>query len=146
VISYLTGRTSRDIKIAAAQRTTRMWWESAESRFDLYISRLVLLEAGAGDPEAAKRRLSAVKHLPRLTVTPECLVLAQNLRREAGLPKKAVYDALHLAIAAVYGLDYLVTWDFRHLASESRTSRIRSIIVSWGHASPVICTPSQFER
>jgi predicted nucleic acid-binding protein len=140
----LTGRISREIKIAAEQRMTRRWWEGAESRFDLYISRLVLLESGAGDPEAAERRLSAVKHFPRLIVTPECLVLGQNLCLEAGLPKKAANDALHLAVAVVYGMDYLVTWDCRHLANESRIPRIRSIIGSWGHASPVICTPRSF--
>jgi predicted nucleic acid-binding protein len=137
---------SRDFKVAAAQRVTQAWWEDAKPRFDFYISRMVLLEAGAGDPEAAKRRLSAVRHLPRLTVTPEILVLAQHLRRETNLPKKAIYDAIHLATAAVYGMDYLVTWNCRHLASESRIPRIRSIIIAWGHASPVICTPSQLQR
>ena len=146
VISYLTGRTSQDLKVAAEQRITRAWWDGAGYKFDPYVSRLVLMEIEAGDPGAAGRRISAVLHLPRLIVTPESLVLAQSLRSEAGLPRKALYDALHLAIAAVYGMDYLVTWDRRHLASKSRIPRLRSIIVAWGHASPLICTPAQLRE
>ncbi|MFL6195840.1 MAG: type II toxin-antitoxin system VapC family toxin [Thermoanaerobaculia bacterium] len=145
VISYLTGRLSRDVRVAAAQRLTRLWWEDASSRWDLYISRLVVLEAGAGDPDASARRLAAIRGIPKLIATPECLVLAQKLRWENALPRTAGYDALHLAIAAVHGMDYLITWDRRHLASESLLPKIRSIIASWGYAGPEIRTPQQLQ-
>jgi len=146
VISYLTGRTSRDLRIATEQRITRVWWEDAEFGFDLYVSELVLLEVSAGDARAAERRVSAVRHLPLLAVLPESIVLARSLLSKGNLPKKAIHDALHLAIAAVHGMDFLVTWDRRHLANESRIPRIGSIIVSSGHASPVICTPLQLRE
>jgi predicted nucleic acid-binding protein len=133
------------VRVAAAQKLTRLWWEQATSSGDLYISQLVLLEAGAGDPQASARRLAAIRYLPRLVATPESLVLAQGLRWENAVPREAGYDALHIAMAAVHGMDVLVTWDRRHLANEARLPRIRSIIASRGYAGLTICTPQQLQ-
>jgi hypothetical protein len=112
----------------------------------MYISPVVLREIREGDGEAAKIRLAVAGQLPRLILTPQCFVLAEALSRELRLPSKAGYDALHLATAAVHRMDYLLTWNCRHIANESLIPKIRSIIVSWRHDSPVICTPRQLLR
>jgi predicted nucleic acid-binding protein len=131
---------------AAHQRATRLWWQEFQSGFEIYISRAVLREVRAGDPEAARSRLAAVEQFPRLVLTSECYGLARSLLQELGLPRKAVYDALHLAVAAVHEMDYLVTWNCRHMANEVLIPKIGSIMRSWGYEVPMICTPEQLLR
>lgn len=128
------------------QRMTQLWWQDFQPGYEIYVSRVVLREVRAGDPEAARSRLALVEQLPRLVVTPQCYALARSLLRELVLPRKAVYDALHLAVAAVHEMSYLVTWNCRHMANEVLVPRISSIMMSRGYAVPVICTPSQLLR
>ena len=122
---------------------TRLWWQEFQPGYEIYVSRIVLREIRVGDPGAARGRLALVEQLPRLIATPECYRLARSLLRELVLPRKAVYDALHLAIAAVHEMNYLLTWNCRHMANEVLVPRIGSIMLSRGYAVPVICTPSQ---
>lgn len=144
VISYLTSRPSRDLITAANQKTTQVWWDQHRHAFNLYISQLVLLEVGAGDPEMAQSRIALAKHAARkLDLTRECSLLGRKLLREAGLPEKAHRDTLHVAIAAVHQMDFLVTWNCRHIANGVLLPRFGAIMSSWGYVSPVLCTPPQ---
>jgi hypothetical protein len=143
IISYLTARSSRDVITAANQELTRVWWSGARDQFEVYISELVLLEIGAGDPEAARRRLAVAEQLPRLNVPMECSLLAQHLLEEGGLPEKAARDALHVAVAAVNKMDFLLTWNCRHIANASLMPKLSAIIDAWGYVSPQLCTPPQ---
>ena len=114
--SYLTARPSRDLLRAAHQGITREWWEDHRGRFDLFASRVVVEEAGRGNPDAARRRLDALDGLPLLEMTEEAFELAQSLLETGVLPRKARIDALHIAVAAVHGMDILLTWNCKHLA------------------------------
>jgi len=143
VISYLAGRVSRDSIIAANQRQTQAWWEESRAEFELYVSQPVLLEIGAGDLAAARSRLALVQEIPRLDLTRNCSLLADELAQRAGLPPKARLDALHIAVAAVNGMDFLLTWNCSHIANARLIPRISSIIASGGYRSPLICTPPQ---
>jgi hypothetical protein len=144
VISYLTSRPSRDLITAANQEITQVWWNHHRHDFDLYVSQLVLLEVGAGDPEAAQSRIVLAGRAARkLDLSRECSLLGRKLLRESGLPKKANRDALHMAIAAVHQMDFLLTWNCRHIANAVLFSRFSSIMSSWGYTSPVLCTPPQ---
>lgn len=107
--SYLTSRPSRDLIIAAHQQITREWWEKRRHAFQLYISQLVVDEASAGDPAAARERLKVIQDLPLLDITPEAAVLASGIMASGIIPRKAATDAAHIAVAAVHGLDFLVT-------------------------------------
>jgi len=109
VISYLTSRGSGDQIAAAHQRLTRDWWERRRSRFDLYISELVVQEAGRGDAAAARARLEAVFGYPVIRVNEVARDLANRILRRAVLPSKASADALHIALAAVNGMNFLIT-------------------------------------
>lgn len=140
VISYLTAWPSRDLVRAGHQETTREWW-ATRSTFELYISQLVLEEAAAGDPAAAAKRLEAVRDVPVLELTTEATGLARDLVREAALPAKAAADALHIAIAAVQGMDCLVTWNCAHIANATMRPKIEAICRANGFEPPVICTP-----
>jgi len=140
-ISYLIARPSRDLVIAANQQVTREWWDTRRSLFDLYISQVVIDEANAGDPEAARQRLEALQGIPLLELKTEALDLASEFIRPKALPKKASQDALHIAIAAVYGLDYLLTWNCKHIANAVIQKTILRIVAEQGYELPIICTP-----
>jgi predicted nucleic acid-binding protein len=140
VVSYLTAQGSRDLVLAAHQEVTRAWWASRAS-FDVYVSQFVLDEASAGDSAAAGRRLEALRGMPLLDVSSEVIGLAGRLLTERGMPAKARLDALHVATAAVHGMDYLLSWNCKHIANAMLRSRIESICRTAGFEPPVICTP-----
>lgn len=141
IVSYLAGRTSRDLLIAACQQATRDWWNTHRLRHALFTSRLVLAEAGAGDVSAAQVRLRYLEGIPALQVTNESGELARALIEGNALPQKAEADSLHIAIAAVHGLDLLLTWNCRHIDNPVNKPVIRSVCVAAGYRCPEICTP-----
>jgi predicted nucleic acid-binding protein len=143
VVSYLTGRPSRDLVIAAHQELTRQWWEERAGQFVLVISELVQQEARRGDLEASRVRVTALDGIDILRVNDEAVSLAERLVLAELVPKESAADALHIAIAAVHGIDYLLTWNCRHLANASRRSRIEAFIKDSGFVSAVICTPEE---
>lgn len=140
IVSYLTARPSRDLIIAAHQAVTRQWWER-RADFDLYVSQQVVDEAGRGDPEAARQRLLLLIGVARLRVTDQALDLARELIAAHALPEEAAEDALHIALAAVSGMDALVTWNCRHMANAVLMRAIRETIDRAGYEPPIICTP-----
>ena len=143
VISYLTARPARDVVIAGHQQSTRDWWATASERFELVISELVREEAGAGDPDAGRARLTLLASLALLDATAEAQELAERLVSASAVPEAAIRDAAHIAIAAANGIEYLVTWNFRHIANAVTRTQIESVCRQAGFESPVICTPEE---
>jgi predicted nucleic acid-binding protein len=142
IISYLTAWPSRDLVRAAQQQITRDWWDIRD-RYDLYVSELVLSEAAAGDAIAATARLAAIETLPVLRITPEADTLAEALVSGLAIPKAALRDAVHVAIAAANGIQYLLTWNCRHLANLHERARIEQICSEAGYVPPLIGTPNE---
>lgn len=145
IISYLTAFASRDIIRAAHQQVTREWWDGREE-FDLYTSEVVVREASVGDPVAAEARLTALAGIPVLSVSEEAIRLAQALLRGGGLPAKAAADALHVAVAAVQGMEYLLTWNCTHIANVTMRPRIEAICRAADFDPPLLCTPLEFDE
>jgi hypothetical protein len=141
--SYLTGRPSRDVRTAAWQQITLQWWEQARHEFELFTSELVVSEASEGHPDAAERRLDSLRGVTELVVDPEMEALASKLMAEGGFPAGAEVDALHVAIAAVQGIDLLLTWNCRHINNAEKKPTIRSICAVAGYTCPEICTPQE---
>jgi hypothetical protein len=141
IASYLTARPSRDLITAANQQMTYDWWHDHRGNFALYVSQIVIEEASAGDPEAATRRLAVLADLPQLDVTDAVQQLAQALLTHVPLPANAQVDALHIAVATVHGMDYLITWNCTHIANATLRHRIEAICRAEGYEPPVICTP-----
>lgn len=140
--SYLTAWPSRDLVRAGEQQVTRDWWDR-RCDFELRVSSLVLLECSAGDADAATLRLAALEGVSVLAQTAEAEELAEALLREVPLPAKAGADALHIAVAAVNGVAYLLTWNCTHIANATLRPRIESICRHMGYEPPVICTPRE---
>lgn len=143
IVSYLTARPSRDVRAAAWQQITNQWWEDVRIGYDLFTSELVIVEASAGHPEAAARRLKALQGISELLITNEVKELADSLISKDGFPATAGADALHVAIAAVHHIDYLLTWNFRHIDNAVKKPVIRSICIESGYPYPEICTPME---
>ncbi len=141
--SYLAGRPSRDLVIAGNQEITREWWEERRAEFDLCISQFVLDEAGLGDREAVRRRMDILARISELEITDEAARLAEKLIREGIVPQKAAVDAAHIAIAAVHEVDYLLTWNCKHIANAEIMKKIYRLCETEGFNCPVICTPAE---
>jgi len=109
----------------------------------LFVSPVVFMEIEDGDGEFSKLRLSLARQLQLLDVTPECDSLAEGLLVGGGLPRSAAQDAFHIAIAAVHRMEFLLTWNCRHIANEVLIPRLGSIIKAHGYVNPVLCTPLQ---
>lgn len=145
VISYLTALPSRDLIVAAHQQITHEWW-SGRYRFDILISDAVLEEIARGDDAAAARRLEAVQGLAILSATSPAQVLARGFLQAAAMPRKAAIDAVHVAIAATHGADFLVTWNCAHIANAAVREKIDAVCRAAGFRPPVICTPLELGR
>ncbi len=142
-IGYLTSRPSRDLIVAAHQQITHQWWEERRSGFELYTSKLVLDEAGAGDEEAAQKRLDVLQNIPLLDFTEEVLTLSEQLLTEGPFPRVATADALHVAVSTVHGMDYLLTWNCRHIANAEMARQATAVCNATGYDVPRICTPEE---
>ena len=144
VIGYLTARSSRDLITAACQQATREWWARQAGRFDLYASVLVVREAAAGARTEARKRLAILESIPLLDLNEEALRLAERFIRRKVLPAKAGDDALHIAVATVHDVDYLLTWNCKHIANPAIQKKIAALSKERGYELPTICTPHEF--
>jgi len=142
IISYLTARPSRTIIGAAHQQLTQIWWDS-RSQYELLVSELVLRECEAGDPNAAQKRLTVLEDLPLLLIDERALDIAAKLVDRKIIPAKAAEDALHIAIATLYGVDYLLTWNCKHIANPEIQRNIANYLEKIGFFLPFICTPEE---
>jgi|SRR5688572_13745783 len=140
IISYLAARSSSDIVVAAHQRLTQRWWQERRSLFSLFMSELVLTEAGAGDAEAAERRLAIAAGIPSLSIVPPVEELALRIIQHAQLPARAAADTIHVAVAAVHRIDYLLTWNVRHIANAEVRRAVEAACHAGGFTPPVLCT------
>jgi predicted nucleic acid-binding protein len=142
-ISYLVARPSRDVIVAGHQQTTQEWWDNRRSLFECSVSQVVIAEASAGDPTEIQKRLAIISGLPVLKATEEAEALAQAIMAAGMLPPDAVRDAAHVAVAAIHGIDYLLTWNCKHLANAQISRRIRLVCEKLKQRMPALCTPDE---
>ena len=143
VVSYLTAKQPRDVIVTAYQEVTREWWSTALGTLELVASELVRTEAGAGDERAARARLKALESVTLIDTTEDAEYLTRRLLDQGAVPRQAAADAAHIAIAVTNGVDFLVTWNFRHIANAAMRSQIEQVCRDAGFEPPVICTPNE---
>ena len=141
--SYYVARTSLNLLQASRQVNTRLWWDSGCSGFDLFTSLEAIDEAGEGDSEMAAARLALLQKTTKLEITDEVGLLAQRLVAGGLIPDKAASDAIHIAVASVHRMDYLVTWNFKHIANPFIRDRLRKAVQESGFLLPVLCSPDE---
>lgn len=144
IVSYATARPSREIQIAALQQQARDWWSVERQKFDLVTSQLTLDEAALGDGLAASERLKLLNGLPLLDINTDVQALARLLLAAHMMPQKAAADALHVAVAAVSGVKYLLTLNCRHIANAHELPRVYKLLEREGFGGMLICTPAEF--
>ena len=143
IISYLAARPSRDLITAARQELTREWWKRRRASFELYVSEAVVAEARAGDRKAAARRAAILADLPLLDITSEVTQLAQAVADGLRLPRRAGADAVHIAVAACHGIDFLLTWNSTHIANAELRPIVERACRDSGYTPPILCTPDE---
>lgn len=147
IVGYLTARFAGDVIFQARQELTRRWWDGRRANYDLFVSQFVLDEAAAGDPTAAAERLLFLDGLQVLdSGHPDVDWLADLLIDHRLLPSKARTDAQHVAVATVFGLDYLLTWNCKHIANADRLPSIYRTLRTEGFNPPLIVTPEEFSN
>lgn len=144
--SYLCSRPSRDVIVAAHQELTREWWERDRANYRLCISEFVYVEIDRGDQGLAAARRHALTGVPLLPTTDEAHAIARRLIEDGLVPPRSVNDALHIAVATVHAIDYLLTWNCRHMNNATVKRRLETWMTHRGRALPVICTPDELRE
>ena len=143
VPSYLTARRSRDLQLAADQQTTEDWWSNHRQRYECFVSPVVVDEVARGDAFLASARLARLAGLTVLPVNDAAQELTVRLLREGIIPSIAASDASHLAIAAAHAMDFLLTWNCKHINNPHLIRRIEHACAAVGLVCPIICTPAE---
>jgi predicted nucleic acid-binding protein len=143
ILGYLTARSTKDLILAANIEITRDWWESRRNSFTLFTSEAVLEEVARGDTEVAAKRLEILRNFPLLELNETVQSLAIQLLTQSNLPPKARVDAIHIATATVHGMDYLLTWNCKHIANAQIQGKLAEISLDFGYVLPILCTPNE---
>jgi len=141
IVSYLVAEPSRDLLVAAHQQATRDWWQNRRQVFVCLCSPEVVREASLGDADQAARRLKVLEALPQAMLTAQGESMAKVFLATGVLPPVAQSDALHLAIATAAEADFLLTWNFRHLANAQILRRLEQEAAGRAWRLPTVCTP-----
>jgi hypothetical protein len=141
ILGYLTARPSRDLVVAANIEITVEWWDTRRSYFQLYSSQAVVKETSQGDAQIASQRLEIIRNLALLDLNQSVLDLAEQFLGRSSLPAKADVDAVHIAAATVHGMDYLLTWNCKHIANAQIQRKLAEISLDFGYELPILCTP-----
>ncbi len=140
---YYTAKNARSILQMSRQIATQDWWDGGCSGFELVTSTETLNEAGEGAADMAEERLALLRGIRVLTIIDEAADLARSLVGSGLVPTIASPDAVHIALASVHEMDFLVTWNFKHIANPHIRERLRKKISDSGHRMPVMCSPEE---
>jgi hypothetical protein len=141
ILGYLTARPSRDLVVAANIEITREWWDTRRNDFQLYSSQAVIRETSQGDAQIASQRLEIIRDLALVDLNQSVLDLAEQFLGCSSLPAKADVDAIHIAAATVHGMDYLLTWNCKHIANAQIQRKLAETSLDLGYELPILCTP-----
>lgn len=146
VISYLTARPSNDLVKAARQAITADWWSENRPDFEIYVSELVDLEISQGDSAAAAARIEVASNITNLAVSENAEAIAERLISAGAVPASSPQDALHIGIAAANGIEFLLTWNFRHINNAHSKAKVRLVIEGLGYVCPELCSPEELRE
>jgi predicted nucleic acid-binding protein len=144
VISHAAARVSRVSRVAVLQQEARQWWQVCRPNYRVVTSQFVIDEVSLGDPDAVARRLEMIADLEVLPNSERLHGVAEQLIRRASIPQAARIDALHVASAAIGGVNYLVTQNFAHIANAVTIRTIYDVLDRLGLGPLLICTPAEF--
>ncbi len=143
IVSYLRQRPSSQIVMAARQLLTHQWWNHERGKYELVTSQYVIDEASDGDPVLAAERLQSLGGIPLLPLDPQIGVIAKEIMTRRVLPPTASIDALHIATVAHHRIQYLLTWNCKHLANARILPQVYHVLTDLRCPIPIVCTPEE---
>jgi predicted nucleic acid-binding protein len=144
VISHATARPSSNRSTAVLQEQAHHWMAQQRPLFEVVTSQLVIDEASLGDRDAVQRRLAMLSSIPILPANPDAEDVADEIVLRSMMPASARLDALHVATAALAGVQYLLTQNCRHIANARGLPRVYDLLDELGLSGMLICTPMEF--
>lgn len=138
---YCDGRAELVREIAR----TRQWWDAERAAYECFVSQVVIDELETGDYPTKAACLALVSSLPLLEIVPEVTEIARVYVLRRLMPGPPIRDALHLALACYYRMDYLVTWNCRHLANANKIRHLEVLNQQMGLGVPLLVTPAMLE-
>ncbi|MEO0413992.1 MAG: type II toxin-antitoxin system VapC family toxin [Verrucomicrobiota bacterium] len=139
--SLYTGRPSSQLVEAARQQLTHNWWDLERDNYQIVTSQTVIDECARGEKLMADKRVKFLEGIPLLRLTDDVALIAKELLAAQIIPMKAADDAIHIAVASVHEIDYLLTWNCKHLANPKIWWRVSDVVTKFGYKPSVICTP-----
>lgn len=144
IFSHATARAGLDLATSVLQDQARRWMTEQRPLYEVVTSQLVIDEASLGDSDAANRRLALIAGIPVLPANPDADVIAIEILARSMMPAKAKLDALHIATAALAGVQYLLTQNCTHIANAHELPRVYRLLDELGLSGMLICTPVEF--
>ncbi len=141
VVSYLVARPSTEATLGARQRVTQQFWENYSDTLEFVVSDVVITEIRQGNEIAAQRRIDALAGLTVLELSPEAVILALELINAGAVPPHSLPDAQHIAIAVVNGIEYLTSWNYKHIVNETKRQHIDQVCRAAGYQPTILYTP-----
>ncbi|CAN5433920.1 hypothetical protein BH20ACI1_BH20ACI1_30460 [soil metagenome] len=143
IVSYLTAKPSRDLIVAAHQQITNEWWTDVRPQVDCFVSPFLIDEVSRGDAAYAQKRLDEIAEFAVLEVNEQIEDLAQQYFAALQIPEKSKIDAFHLATAAWHKMDYVLSWNCKHIASGRVQKTLQEINIRLGVHTSIVCTPEE---
>lgn len=143
VVSYLVADMSDNIRVSGHQLATHDFWKLLPG-YEVSISDTVVEEASKGDEGKIQKRLQRIRDFRVLEIDEKTQALAINLVGEKAIPAKCPEDALHIAVAAINAIEFIVTWNFKHINNPFMMRKLSDVVTSSGYPMPVICSPEEF--
>lgn len=125
----------------ARRESTQRWWVNEGPNYDLVTSAFVLGELQEGDYPGKQDALTLISDVPLLEIAPEIEEIVAVYAARRLMPCRDLGDAYHLAVASFYGVDFLLTWNCRHLANANKVGHLRAVNAELGLLVPVVTTP-----
>lgn len=139
-ISYLTSRPSSHITLLARQESARAVWDLRGQAFTPYVSKMVLDEVSKGDPTRAQQRIDLCEMAALIEHTASADTLAQQLIDNNAIPATEPEDALHIAIATLAKVDFILSFNFSHMVGAEAKFALQTAIAKMGYRPPLLVT------
>lgn len=141
--SYLVSKESRDIIVLGHKELTKEWWLKNKNKYELFVSEIVIDEISQGNPDLIKERLEIIKEIKALKLTNEIENIASKYMEFFNFPDKLVRDIYHVSYCVFYNIDFLLTWNCKHIANAHFKIQLEKLNNKLKLYTPMICTPEE---
>jgi hypothetical protein len=139
VSACVTNRT--DVPSLYRREASQDWWRTQRRMHEVFVSAEVVAELSRPSYPMSAQAREWVRDVPLLSLTEEVLGLAEVLVRERVMPGPIGGDATHVAVSCVHRVEYMLSWNVRHLANANKRRHLDKVCVRAGYLPPMIVTP-----